>query len=71
MAKMKPPRVPEQPAPVLTEELLRRLLATCAGRDSEARRDRALILLLLDTGGRLAEVAGMRPHRRLSPADRL
>ena len=60
MAKLKPPRVPEQPAPVLTEELLRRLLATCAGRDFEARRDRALILLLLDTGGRLAEVAGMR-----------
>jgi site-specific recombinase XerD len=60
MAKMKPPRVPEQPAPVLTEDLLRRLLATCAGRNFEARRDRALILLLLDTGGRLAEVAGMR-----------
>jgi site-specific recombinase XerD len=31
MAKMKPPRVPEQPAPVLTEDLLHRLLATCAG----------------------------------------
>ena len=60
MAKMKPPRVPEQPAPVLTEDLLRRLLATCAGRDFESCRDRALILLLLDTGGRLAEIAGMR-----------
>jgi integrase len=42
------------------EELLRRLLATCAGRDFEARRDRALILLLLDTGGRRAEIGGMR-----------
>jgi site-specific recombinase XerD len=60
MARMKPPRVPEQPAPVLTEELLRRLLATCAGKDFEARRDRAVILLLLDTGGRRAEIAGMR-----------
>jgi site-specific recombinase XerD len=60
MAKMKPPQVPEQPAPALTEEALRRLLATCAGRDFEDRRDRALILLLLDTGGRLAEIAGMR-----------
>jgi site-specific recombinase XerD len=60
MRKMKPPTVPEQPAPVLTEELLRRLLATCAGKDFEARRDRALILLLLDTGGRRAEIAGMR-----------
>src|SRR6266545_662747 len=49
-----------QPAPVLTEDMLRRLLATCAGRDFEARRDRALILLLLDSGGRRAEIAGMR-----------
>jgi site-specific recombinase XerC len=45
---------------VLTEELLRRLLASCADRDFEARRDRALILLLLDTGGRRAEIGGMR-----------
>jgi site-specific recombinase XerD len=60
MAKMKPPRVPHQPAPVLTEELLRRLLKTCEGRGFEARRDRALILLLLDTGGRRAEIGGMR-----------
>jgi site-specific recombinase XerD len=60
MRRMKPPRVPEQPAPVLTEELLRRLLATCAGKDFEDCRDRALILLLLDTGGRRAEIAGMR-----------
>ena len=59
MAKMKPPRVPEQPAPVLTEDLLRRLLASCAGRGFEAHRDRALILPLLDTGGRLTEIAGM------------
>jgi site-specific recombinase XerD len=43
MAKMKPPRVPEQPAPVLTEDLLRRLLATCAGRDFEARRERPAV----------------------------
>jgi len=58
MLKMKPPRVPDQPAPVLTEDMLRRLLATCAGRDFEARRDRALILLLLDSGGRRAEIGG-------------
>jgi site-specific recombinase XerD len=60
MVKMKPPRVPEQPAPVLTEDMLRRLLATCAGRDFEARRDTAIIRLLLDSGGRRAEIAGMR-----------
>ncbi len=60
MRKLKPPAVPEQPAPVLTEDSLRRLLATCAGRDFEARRDRALLLLLLDSGGRRAEIGGMR-----------
>jgi len=45
---------------VLTEDMLRRLLATCAGRDFEARRDTAIIRLLLDSGGRRAEIAGMR-----------
>jgi integrase len=60
MVKMQPPRVPELPAPVFTEDLRRRLLATCAGRGFEARRDRALVLLLLDSGGRRAEIAGMR-----------
>jgi integrase len=43
------------------EAYLGGLLATCAGKDFEARRDRALILLLLDTGGRRAEIGGMRP----------
>jgi hypothetical protein len=66
MRKMKPPRVPEQPAPMLTEELLRRLLGTCAGR--MARTDpgqwlaeqrpivgRQLVAELLDAGNVLAE----------------
>jgi site-specific recombinase XerD len=60
MRRMKPPTVPEQPAPVLTEDMLRRLLATCDGKGFEARRDRALILLLLDSGGRRAEIGDMR-----------
>jgi site-specific recombinase XerD len=50
MAKMKPPIVPEQPVPVILEDGLRRLLKTCEGKDFEARRDTALIMLLLDTG---------------------
>jgi hypothetical protein len=32
-------------------------LAACAGKDVEARRDTARILLLLDSGGRLAWIA--------------
>jgi site-specific recombinase XerD len=59
MRRMKPPAVPDKPVDVLTEEQLRRLLATCAGKDFEARRNTALIMLLLDSGGRLAEIAEM------------
>jgi hypothetical protein len=43
MVKMKPPRVPEQPALGAHRDMLRRLLATCAGRDFEARLDREAI----------------------------
>jgi hypothetical protein len=39
MARMKPPIVPEQPVPVVPEDGLRRLLAVCAGKGFEARRD--------------------------------
>ncbi len=60
MVKMRPPAVPDQPVPLVREDAFRRLLEACAGRDFEARRDTALILLLVDVGPRRAEVAGMR-----------
>src|SRR5215218_4873578 len=60
MAKMRPPTVPDQPVPLVREDAFRRLLEACAGRDFEARRDTALILLLVDVGPRRAELAGMR-----------
>jgi hypothetical protein len=53
---MKPPIVPEQPVPVVPEDGLRRLLKACEGKDFEARRDTALIMLLLDTGARRDEL---------------
>jgi site-specific recombinase XerD len=59
MARMKPPIVPEQPVPVVPDDGLRRLLAVCAGKDFEARRDTAIITLLLDTGARSGEFAGL------------
>ena len=59
MAKMKPPIIPEQPVPVVPEDGLRRLLATCAGKRFEDRRDTALILLLVDVGPRRAELMGL------------
>jgi site-specific recombinase XerD len=60
MARMKPPVVPDRPIPVVPEEALRRLLAACAGKSFEARRDTAMITFLLDTGARRGEVAGLR-----------
>ena len=56
MAKVKPPIVPEQPVPVVPEDGLRRLLATCAGKSFDDRRDTAIILFLVDTGARRAEL---------------
>jgi site-specific recombinase XerD len=60
MANTKPPAVPDQPIPVLTESQLRALFAVCAGKDFGARRDTALLMTLLDAGPRRAELLGMR-----------
>lgn len=58
-AKMRPPLVPEQPVPVLEAERLAALLDSCAGKDFTARRDYALLAVLIDTGARVGEVAGL------------
>ena len=61
MANMKPPRLPELEVPVLSEEELKRLLATCdKGQDFESRRDAAILRVFIDTGARLAEVTNIR-----------
>jgi integrase/recombinase XerC len=59
MDGMRPPQLPEQPVEVVRPEHLVRLLKTCEGRDFTSRRDTAIILLLVDTGMRRAECAGM------------
>ena len=57
---MKPPIVPEEPPPVLTDVEIRTLLATCAkDKGFEGARDTAIIRLLFDTGVRRAELAGL------------
>ena len=63
MANMRPPIVPEQPAPVLSLDQLRALLKACEGDRFEDRRDMALIRLLIDTGIRRGEAAGLRAGR--------
>jgi site-specific recombinase XerD len=59
MDAMKPPQLLEQPVEVIRSEHLARLLKACEGRDFTSRRDAAIILLLVDTGMRRAECAGM------------
>ena len=59
MARMRPPKVPEQPVAVLSLDEQRRLLATCEGRTFEDRRDAAIFRVFIDTGARLAEVTGL------------
>ena len=60
MRNMKPPKVPETPPAVLSDDSLRELLKACEGPSFESRRDAALIRVFIDTGARLAEVAGLR-----------
>ena len=60
MAHMAPPQLPEKAPPVLTETEIAALLKVCAGRDFLARRDTALVRVLLDTGLRRAELAGLK-----------
>ena len=59
MARMKPPAIPETPPPVLRDDQIRKLLAACSGQDFDDRRDTALVMLLVDTGIRLSEIAGL------------
>jgi site-specific recombinase XerC len=60
MIKMRPPKIPEQPVPVLSDDHVRLLLADCAGKDFRSRRDCAIIRLFLDTGMRLEGMGGLR-----------
>jgi site-specific recombinase XerD len=68
MVRMKPPKVGDKVVPVFTEEELRLLSKTCAGKTFMDRRDKAIIELFKATGIRLSELAGIvydpeRPDR--------
>jgi site-specific recombinase XerD len=58
---IKSPHIPETPPPVLTDDQVGRLLKTVESSKTFAdRRDAAIIRLLLDTGMRRAECAGLQ-----------
>jgi site-specific recombinase XerD len=57
--RMRPPIVPDKPVPIVPDDGLKRLFQACAGNSFEARRDTALIMLLLDTGARRDEMVGL------------
>lgn len=60
MERMKPPRVPEVPVPVISPDDIRRLLATATSKTFGDRRDAALLLLMYDTGARRGEAVGLK-----------
>ena len=60
MRNMRPPHVPEEPVPILSEGQLRSLFKACEGRLFVDRRDMAIVSLFLDTGMRRAELAGLQ-----------
>jgi site-specific recombinase XerD len=59
MRHVRPPKVIANPPDVLHDEQIRALLDACDGRTFEDRRDTALIMVMFDTGIRLAECAGL------------
>lgn len=60
MRRLSPPKVPEKPIPLVGEETMRRLLASCEGRGFNDRRDAAILRSLVDCGLRAAELMGLQ-----------
>jgi site-specific recombinase XerD len=57
--RMRPPVVPEKPVPVVADDHLTKLLATCRSKRFHDLRDTAIIRVLFDCGFRRSECAGI------------
>lgn len=60
MLRIRPPRVPDQIKEHYGTEAIERVLRACGDRSWTALRDRAMVLVLYDTGVRASELCGMR-----------
>lgn len=60
MDRIDPPRVTTKIKPVLTPCDLGKLLRACEGADYEARRDAAIVRVLIDTGMRVSGLGNLR-----------
>ncbi|HEY1119902.1 MAG TPA: tyrosine-type recombinase/integrase [Acidimicrobiales bacterium] len=58
-ARMREPKVPVVPVPVIPPGDIAALLATCGGAGFFDRRDRAILLVFADTGVRLSDLTSM------------
>lgn len=56
MERIKEPKVPDTDREVLEPEHIQAMLKVCQGNDFNARRDTAIIMVLIDTGLRLKEL---------------
>lgn len=56
---IRPPKLDQKPVPALTDEELRRLVRACAGAGVRDKRDKAMLLLLRDTGLRAGELLSL------------
>jgi site-specific recombinase XerD len=60
MEKMRAPKVPDSPVPIVVADDFKKLLHTTEGKDFTSRRDAAILLTLYDTGVRAGELLGLR-----------
>ncbi len=59
MVNMKPPKLDEEEVPVIPQADLKALVSVCKGTEFAQRRDLAMILMFIDTGGRLSEITNL------------
>jgi site-specific recombinase XerD len=60
MRNMQPPRIPDDPPELLSREKLRAVLKACSGKSFESVRDSAMLRMLVDSGMRRGELAGIK-----------